>query len=144
MDAARTLDYPNFVAGSLTTPPGQDVPDMSGPTCCRGLAFIAADFMYDELRQLNPVQELHRRFWSLMTAGSSLTGSLYFFRVLRYVPLDEPAELPALQGSTSMFFRGPTEVCTSCLQSLVDKHDDIAGADDGLYDVCLFMPRAFI
>ena len=78
MDAARTLDYPNFVAGSLTTPPGQDVPDMSGPTCCRGLAFIAADFMYDELRQLNPVQELHRRFWSLMTAGSSLTGSIFF------------------------------------------------------------------
>ena len=26
----------------------------------------------------------------------------------------------------------------------MDKHDDIAGADDGLYDVCLFMPRAFI
>ena len=144
IDAARRYDFPNIIAGCLMTPRGQTIPDLTGPTCCRGLAFIRLAFAHDELRPLSPQQELHRRFWSLLTAGAPMTGHLYFFDVVRYVPLEEALELPALQGKYTMFFRGLGEFCASALRTLLDKHEDISGPDDGLYDVCLFQPRCFI
>ena len=145
MDAERTRDYPNFIAGSLLQPPGGARQDLTGPTCCRGLAFIKSDFVFDELRTLSEEQELHRRFWVLISAGAPLAGALYFFKVERYVPLSEALELPDLRGGKpSMFFRGSSGFCQRCYQSALNADGSCAESDGGLIDLCLFVPSPFI
>ena len=106
MDAERQRDYPNVIAGSLLQPPGGARQDLTGPTCCRGLAFVKSDFVFDELRTLSEELELHRRFWVLISAGAQLTGILYVFKVERYVPLSEALELPDLRAKKEKARKG--------------------------------------
>ena len=80
MDAERPRDYPIFIAGSLLAPKGGARQDLTGPTCCRGLAFIKSDLVFDELRPLSEGQEIHRRIWVLISGGAQLTGALYFLK----------------------------------------------------------------
>ena len=143
MDSRRQRDYPICVASTLIAPNGEDVAPPDRPTCCTGLAFIRGAFVYHELRPLSPDQELHRRFWSLLSGGASLTGALFLFHVERYVSLEEARELPSLRKISTLFFKGPSEFCHECLQSLLTVHGDAVEPDCGLIDVCHVMPRSF-
>ena len=121
--------YPNQIALDMETV--QKLEDsginwnfeVDDPVCVRALVHIEADEMHHDLKLLTEHQRLHRDYFARLSFGKSNVGHQSYFKVLGYIGLPNPIELPALRQDRCFLSPLPGSFVYSLFDDMTAKYE---------------------